>query len=98
MHGQQNINLDIVVKAATEKLLRIWKGTMCHLAPDILRSTSTVLVIIWTIRVATKVNQTPKTENDYCSLYKMANKSVNKKHPLELMELFRFKPVTIVTN
>jgi len=71
---------------------------MLHLAPDILRSTSTVLVIIWTITVATTVNQTPETEKDYCSLYKMVNKSVNKKHPLELKELFGFKPVTIVTK
>jgi len=28
-------------------------------------------------------------------LHRMANKSVNKKYPLELMEMFRFKPVTI---
>jgi hypothetical protein len=40
-------NLDTVVKAATEqKPLKISTGIMWHLAPDILRSTSTVLVII----------------------------------------------------
>jgi len=40
-------NLDTVLKAATEeKPLRISTGIMWNLAPDILRSTSTLLVII----------------------------------------------------